>query len=221
MRAVYSNTLVASPNLAAGRTGPTGLSFNGQPVIDEAQLFRAAYATLYGRGDGPVECGFTTWVQRPSEAALMLFMGTFRETLPVQADLVLTDDAETVSVRMVDAIREVTFGRVVGVTVQVNYRFRGARFTSEDVIELPEDSDTVKVKTVALTAGEVSKAVTFDSPFASVPRGVTAQLLLPTSSAQALGVYIDKSTITEGGFTVLFDAAVPASGYELSITAIL
>lgn len=78
---------------------------------------------------------------------------------------------------------------------------------------------TAQAFTVALAEGDTTKAVTFPTAFASAPRGLKVQLLVPSGGFN-FGADPDSSTLTASGFTCLLGAAVPAAGYQLSIIAI-
>lgn len=216
----FSTTLIASSDPALLRMGPSGMSVNGSPIVQVEQLFKADRATVYGRGDGPVEISFSVDVKFFTEAQVAAFIGTHRESLPVQSELVLTDDLETASLVMADAVRAVNFPRILGTSVTVEYKFTGSRFTSEDVPTFPTDTDYVKAINQALTNGAVEQAIAFDAAFVSAPRGISLQLSAPDGGAM-FGWQIRESTRTAAGFTVDFDAAVPAVGYKLTGIAVL
>jgi hypothetical protein len=216
----YSTTLLASSNLALRRVGPAGITCNGEPVTQIEQLFRADFATVFGRGDGPVTFGFAVEVDFDTEAELLAFLLTHRETLPVQAALTLVDVAATVAFVMADAVRRVAFSSVKGNSVLVEYSFTGARFASEAVPAAPTDTDTVKAIDHALTISTVSQAIVYALPFASSPRGIVLTLSAPDGGTM-FGFQIRESTRSATGFTVDFDAAVPASGYKLTGLAVL
>lgn len=219
MRIQSASYLYASESLAVGRV-PFGLRLNGSPVIDAAQLFRAAYATVYGRGLGPVELSFGVWRFFSTEAAALSFALTHPTSLVQTADLTLVDDAATVALTMAGAVIAAQIGQRLGLAVLVQYTVTGARFLSDDVPEAPTDSDTVKAFNQALTAATVEQAIVFDTPFASAPRGLTLQLSAPDAGTM-FGWQIRESTRTASGFTVDFDNPVPAAGYKLTGIAVL
>ncbi|MDD2763488.1 MAG: hypothetical protein PHE83_05880 [Opitutaceae bacterium] len=219
MRITYSTTLICSDQVALGRLG-AGASWQGQPIIDAAQFFRAAVATVYGRGDGPEEFSLRVWALFATVAAALHFCGTHRASLPVQADLILVDEGGTIQLRMADAVRSVRIVERRGLAVLVDYNFTGSKFASEDVSAEPDPTDLMKVGILDLTGGDESKAVVFDVPFASSPRAVHVTVLAPAGGF-VIGAGVDESTRTTAGFTARFGAAIPATGYKLSWTAIL
>lgn len=78
---------------------------------------------------------------------------------------------------------------------------------------------TAQAFTVALAEGDTTKAITFPTAFATAPRGLKLQLLVPSGGFN-FGADPDNTTLTASGFTALLGAAVPAAGYQLSVIAI-
>jgi hypothetical protein len=216
---LYAGTLLHSENLAHGRVG-AGAAWNGEPVIDEVQFFRAANATVYGRADGPERFTQRVWRFFSSEAAALTFAATHRSTLPLQGDLTLRDDAGTVALTMAGAVRAVRIEEIDGLAVLVEYTFTGSRFASDDVPEIPDDPPNVKTGIVTLDADDESKAVAFDIAFGAAPKFVGVQIAPPTGEP-GFDAWPVKDTITASGFTAKLGAIVPGTGYELRWTAIL
>lgn len=69
---------------------------------------------------------------------------------------------------------------------------------------------------VSLVPGSVSKAIVFPAAFQSAPQGLDIQLVVP-SGQETFTLTVGTPTAT--GVTVDFGAAVPASGYKLSVMA--
>lgn len=220
MRIQSASYLFASESLAVGRV-PSGLRLNGAPIVDVAQFFRADFATVYGRGFGPFELTVSVWRFFSTEAAALSFQLTHASTIPQTADLTVVDDAATIALTMAGAVCSARVGPRLGLAVLVEYTFIGARFLSDAVPESPEgDTDTVKAINQALTAATVEQAVAYDLPFAAAPRGISLQLSAPDAGVM-FGWQIRESSRTAAGFTVDFDAAVPAAGYKLTGIAVL
>jgi hypothetical protein len=218
--AVYSSTLLASPNLATGRVGPSGISLNGETIFDDAAFFRADFATLFGRGRGPRTFEFTVLAIFSSESDAITFAATHEDGLPVQADLVLTDDADTLSLRMADAISQASIGRIIGVSVEVHYRFTGARFIQESPADIPDPTtDSMKVGQQNISAADESAVVTFPAAFGAAPTYVNLIVEEPVAAAPVSVVGLEN--VTAAGFTAKFSAAVPGSGYKARWQAIL
>lgn len=217
----FASTILATPSVAAGRIGPSGITLNGQPVADIWQAVGADYATVFGRGDGPVELGFSVTRLFSSEAAMLTFVGTHREALPNQDDLYWTDEAESVALLLEDALREVRFSALTARSVRVDYKFTGSRFVTDDVPEAPTDSDTVKAGIEDLSVDDATKAIAFPVAFASAPRFVDAKVVVPTAGDDGFDAWPVESSITAAGFTVKLGALVPAAGYKLRWMALL
>jgi hypothetical protein len=72
----------------------------------------------------------------------------------------------------------------------------------------------------ALTIGDVSKTVSFAVAFGQPPGSVTCSISAPAGGG-VIESNPDQSTITAAGFTAIFGAAIPASGYYLNWEAVL
>lgn len=212
MRILHSTTVIASDNLAVGRV-PSGLVWNGAPIIDTFSFFRDALATVYGRGDGAQSLSFVVWAFFTTEAECVTFCCTHRDALPLQADLLLTDEAATYALRMAGAVRSVQIGVRIGLAVPVQYSFTGRQFLSEDVPETdPEDIDLTKYGTATPAADDESIAIVFGTPFGATPRFFDLKLIPPGGSPPIIiAGYAD---VSAAGFTALLAAALPAGGYS-------
>lgn len=220
MRITYSDTLISSDDLTLGRVG-SGSSWNGQPILDVVAFFRAAQSTVYGRHDGPEEFTQRVWRTFDTRAEALIFCGTHRSTLPLQADLTIVNDDESAALVMADAVREVRISRLVGLAVLVDYKWTGAGFSSGDVPgETVTDDDTVKTGYVALSVNDETKAVTFSPSFGATPKFVGVQICPPTGEG-GFDAWPLEDTITPDGFTAKFGGLVPTTGYKLRWAAIL
>jgi len=208
VRILYSTTVLGDDrNLAVGRV-PAGLTWNGAPIVDVVQFYRAANATVYGRADGPETFVFSVLAIFGSEADCLTFICTHRSALPLQADLLLTDYS-TYALRLASAARSVNFGVRNGNTVPVQYSFTGARFLAEDVAANPER--VVKLGTATLAADLEEIVVSFASAFDGAPNFCDLNLQPPPGyPAVAVVGYKD---VSELGFTAILSAALPVLGY--------
>jgi hypothetical protein len=103
----------------------------------------------------------------------------------------------------------------VGVSLVVDYAFTGGLFTSQQTT-IPNESDLLKRASIALTAGDTSKAVSFSVAFGQPPGSVGCRIAMPSGAAgYVIDADPDYSTVTAAGFTAVFGAAIPASGYYL------
>jgi hypothetical protein len=222
VRILYSNTLLCSSN-PAQRLGPVDPALNGQPVIDVWQAFGADYHTVYGRGDGPVEFSFGVHAKFSTEAEVVAFVTTHRETLPVQAELIITDDAETVAFAMANAVRRVAFSAIIGTSVLIQYQFTGSRFQTEDVPAAPTDVETVKTLEIALDPDDEEKEITFTTPFAATPKFIRGEICGPASTDGGVAIEAKPINPTRSaeGCTFEFTQKIPAEGYSLLVFAAL
>lgn len=221
MLITYANVLLASHQLALGRVGPFELTGPaGEPIVDEYNLFRADYATLFARGRRAKQFGFKVTAFFKTEAEVLAFIALHEDTLPTQGDLILFDDSESVALLAEDAIVTVRIERVAGVSVVVTYSFRLAQFTSEDVVPVPGGEASVKAAELELEVDDESKAVTFEAPFITKPRFVQGVISAPDGGV-AIQAIPRESTRATTGVTFDFTAKIPAAGYVLLVTAIL
>ena len=89
-----------------------------------------------------------------------------------------------------------------------------------DRTDLTIDGVGVQALTVDLDVDDESKAITYATAFASSPSGVYAQVISPSGGYIIDCVIVEASRSTTG-FTVTLGAAIPATGYKLSIIAVL
>lgn len=215
----FGSSILANDSLAVGRV-PFGASLDGQTLVDAFTPFRGDHATVFGRGRGPRVYAVTVQRLFSTTAAALQFMLTHEDVLPVQDDLTYVDDVAGIAYTMADAVAQARILERRGTVVFVAYTFTGSRFESDDVPDAPTDTDTVKAINQSLTAATASQAIAFDVPFASAPRAITLALSAPDGGTM-FGFQIRESTRTAAGFTVDFDALVPASGYKLTGLALL
>lgn len=125
----YGAVFICSSDLSLGRVGPSGFVFDGQSLLDVAQLFGALNAIVYNRARGSRELSFSVWRFFSTEADAIAFALTHEDTLALQDDLHIADDAETVSYTMASAAAQARIAQVDGVSVRAEYKFTGAKFT--------------------------------------------------------------------------------------------
>jgi len=216
--AYYSSTKLASSDPVNARVGPAGLTINGSQVNREADFYRAAARTFYPgynretRVAFRVAANYADWDSCVSAAALQF------SQLPTQGDLLFV--LTTAQLRLANAVIDsVVATQIVGIGLGFEYAFRGGLFVSEG-ISAPLGSDIMKTINQALTSGTFSQAITYPVAFASSPTGIVLQLSAPDGGTM-FGWQIRESSRTAAGFTVDFDAAVPAPGYKLTGAAFL
>lgn len=212
MRILYSTTVIADDNLAVGRIA-SNLTWNSEPIIDAFSFFRDTLGTVYGRSDGPLVLSFEGWHFFDTEAEAVSFASTWRDQLPLQADLLLTDTAATYALRMASAVRSVNVSRRIGLAVPVQYKFTGRQFLSEDVPDTdPEDVDVTKYGTATPASGDESIPIVFGTPFGGTPRFFDLKLIAP--GGQPPVFVVGWSGVSATGMTAILSAALPAGGYS-------
>jgi hypothetical protein len=218
-------TFGATPLARRASYGASGFALNGQQVNEEAGFFRAAAESYFARGNRSTDFSFDVVRSFNTSVECEVFILTHLSDLSIQADLLCScsgvGDASAQDCVLSDAVLEaVQFRDNRGLSVIVQYKFRGGLFVNEDVPDPPDGEDKVKAATVSLAADDESKAVAFTIPFGSTPSGLSATILSP-SGGYVISAVIDQSTVTASGFTARFGAAIPASGYFLSWIAVL
>jgi SPP1 family predicted phage head-tail adaptor len=73
---------------------------------------------------------------------------------------------------------------------------------------------------VTLDEGDIDKAITYPTAFASSPTGIYVALVIPSGGYTFTFAVVDGSRDADG-CTIDFGAAIPAAGYKLSIQASL
>lgn len=216
----FASTVLASDDLSVGRV-PFGASLDGRTLIDSFVPIGADYATVYDRGAEPRVYSVQVWRLFSTEAAAVGFALTHVDTVPRQGDLTLVSGSSAWT--MADAVAQTRILERRGTAVLLAYTFTGSRFESDDVPESPDDSNTVKAQVVNLSSGDVSKAVTFDTPFASTPRFLLGEVTGPSSGAGGVGIkaFLSGDPAADG-CTFEFSQAIPATGtYKLRVFAVL
>lgn len=127
----HGSDFICSSDVALGRVGPSGIVLDGQSLVDVAQFIGALEATVFARGRGPRELTFSVWAFFTTEAEALAFFLTHEDDLALAADLTIEDDAETVSYTMEDAASSARAVQLAGVSVRIEYRFTGAKFTAD------------------------------------------------------------------------------------------
>lgn len=224
MRILIDTTLLCDPDLPSQCIGPTGLSLQGQAIVDEVAFFRAAALTYFNREGERVEMQFR--VQRIFETNRLAerFCLTHRNNVPRQGLLQITVGigADTEDIYLEDAIVEPSIVSLVGTVVIVQYSIKGGLFTTDVPEPLPsadpeEEEVSFRRGKVAIGNGDNTVAVTFSAPLTTSP-AVNANVITPTGGSP-IGCTVIKESITTDGFTANLDASTPNGNYELHYTA--
>ena len=218
MRITYASTLLTRD----GAELAFGISVNGEQIIDEAGFFGAASRSYFGRGLYSTTLDFSVRRFFNTSREAEVFVLTHFAALPNTGDVQVTCGSGTdlQVCRMVNAVISAVPVAFLGLSVVVRYTLKGGVFYTEDVPTPDSSADLVKAINQVLTSGTTSQAIAFDTAFATPPRALSLNLSAPDNGA-TFGFQVRESTRTAAGFTVDFDAAVPASGYKLTGIALL
>lgn len=226
MRILIDTLLLADSALATGCVGPSGLSLNGQSIVDEVAFYRAAALTFFERGGESIDLQFR--VQRHFDSARLAekFVLTHRNDVPRQGRLTCTvgSTGDTEDIFLEDAIVQPSIVGLVGQSVVVNYAIRGGIFSTDVPDPLPsadpeEDEVSFRRGSVAITAAAETVDVVFSSALASAPTTVIPRVSNNTGD-DSIDCYLLQDTITASGFTVTLSAPA-GTGQKLHYIAFL
>lgn len=239
MRISIESTLLADPNLAKGRMGPSGLSLNGQQIVEEAQFFLAAAATFFARENAGTVLQFSVERLFSTVGAAEVFILTHQGNLPRRGTVSAVcglgesefsaefggEEFRGQAVFLRNAVLEsAVITKYEGAAVTVQYTIKGGLWTTDVPPEVPgetedaEDFIVMRRGKVPVGSGEHTIAVAFSAPLSGVPV-VKADIIGPTGS-DAIGGHVLLDTITNAGFTYKADAATPNDDYELHYIAV-
>lgn len=217
--------LLCSPNLALGRVGPTGMSLNGDSIVDPVPFFRALAIAYFDRGGESVEWSFRVWRFFASERLAGRFAIMHRTQLPRQGRIKVTVGAsgDTEDIYLEDAIVQPSAPQIMGLAVLVQYNVKGGIPSTDVPDPLPsadpaEEEVSFRRGKVPIGSGEDTIEVTFSAPLTGTVIVPKPSVAVPVGQPAIEGKVIVE-TITTTGFTFELDAATPAAGYELHYTA--
>lgn len=221
---VTFETAVLAPG---GNQGASNVRLNGRQIIDEAQFFRAGTTTYYPRGNVDMVFQFTThWIFNSltlAENFVLSYLGALPMTNQDNGVLQVVCGAETNSPQTLyssSAVLEDVQIEYIGLSVDVHYTLRGQPFSSTIPPNVPAYPSGNLVTYVfqrglaSIGAGAVNLAISFSTPFASVPI-VTAVMAQQAGSA-AVFCRVLQNTVTVNGFTVEFSGALPDGSSDVS-----
>ena len=227
MRILIDNVLLADSNPAAGCVGPSGLSVNGERIVDEVTFWQAAARVYFDRGVPRVQVQFgVQWIFASIRLAEK-FALTHANDVPGQGVLSciagITGDLETLYLS--GAVVAVQVNRQVGTSVFVTYEIKGGKFQTDVPDGLPDEPDPAddfivrRRGSIQLTAADVGKVVTFSTPLGTAPTVVWAWITRP-SGGQDIRAIPDRTTYATTGFSCDFTGAIPDGTYYLEYIAI-
>lgn len=227
MRILVDTTLLCDPDLPSQCIGPTGLSLQGESIVDEETFFLAVAKTFFERGGESITLQFR--VQRIFETHRLAerFFLTHRNNVPRQGVVQFTAGlgSDTEDIYLEDAIVQPSMVSLVGTVVIVQYVITGGQFTTDVPDPLPsadpeEDAVSFRRGSVSIGNGDSTVDVTFSAPLTGAPTTV-----IPTVSHDlgddAVDCELLQDTITDSGFSVKLSAATPNANYKLHYIAFL
>ena len=221
MRISYASILLAHGNPALGLAGPSGLSQNGRQLVDEADFFRAATATFYGRGARSVAFAFAVLRTFDSAAEAEAFALLHHNDLPDEGELRVTCDGgglDGKTVTLAAVLEAVDLEGVSGASVRLRYAYRGSAWASDESPVPEPDLTMTRRANIAIDSGATSVAVVFASALSGVPF-VQCTVLMPTAGGDAIFATVREDTISATGFTADLSGPTPGAGYKLSYRA--
>lgn len=217
MRIKFANIFLSN----GGLEGPSGLTVNGEQVVDEAQFFRALAATYYARGNDSTEVGFTVSREHGSHKLASVFMLMHRRNVPKEGDLIVYcgDPGDEQQVALIGAVLVSSGASFEGVSSTTTYTIRGGLPQTDEIPDGEEvDPEVTRRGTVAIANGATSVSVAF-TLMTSAPY-VVATVYAPNGGDNIFATVV-KSSITSTGFDVTLSGPVPDGNYELGYIAIL
>lgn len=196
---------------------------NGQIVSQRADIFRAAQAKNFARGNLTTAVTFSVSRVHDSVLEAQRFAWMHFAGLPKSGDL-------RVTLGEVGDQSDVLLPGCVLLSADVIPKGRGTVTTYNLVGGLPTDggdpvdlepyADLMRRDNVSITNGATSVAVVFSSSLPSAPY-VTVAVLKPTGDAANIWATVVADTITNNGFTVELSGPVPTGTYKLSYIALV
>ena len=209
--------------VAGGLDSPEDFAVNAEDMVQLLESVRAPELGVRNRGNRRHNLTFQLtrgYADIPTAEQALL---DHPAEVPTEGTIRLTvEGTGTPAVRyLYNATVHAFAAQQIGCAILWRYTLTGGQLGATAPTD-PDTSDTMKAQIIDLTAGDVEKTFSFDTPFATAPRGIFPSLLIPTGGA-GFAVWINKDTLTAEGGKLLLGAAVPASpsGYQVSLTTLL
>lgn len=204
-----------------GLEGSSGLSVNGDQVIDDAQFFRALATKHYARGNDSTAVSFTVAREHASEKAAEVYVITHRKNLPKEGDLIFYCGfpGNEQQVALLGAVLSSTSADYIGRTSFLTFTLLGGLPQTDSIPEGEEiDEEVTRRGTVNIADGATTVSVTY-STMTGAPY-VTVTVYAPSGGDAIFGTVVDGS-ITSSGFDVILSGPTPNGDYKLGYIAIL
>lgn len=216
MRIQYGTLVLATTGDLLKPAG--AIRVNGEQVVDIAALFRASAASVHGRGNRTNTISFAGSRLFTSLREAERFVLLHEQDLADSATLYLTcgRGADTEVVSLPGAVFAGWQLVPRGLSILVEYTFRGGRFSS-DAVTIPDEESIVKRGTEDLGSGADSGAVTFATAFAATPV-VVATVRAPNSTGAAIAAVVHSESTT--GFSFFLTGVTPDANHKLNWLAV-
>lgn len=217
MRIKFANIWISG----GGLEGPSGLSVNGDQVIDDAQFFRALATTHYARGNDSTSISFSVEREHASTKAAEVYVLMHRKNLPKEGDCVFYCGApgDEQEVALIGAVLSTTGGSYLGRSTRLTYTIQGGLPQTDSIPEGEEiDPEVTRRGTVSIGNGANTVSVTF-STMAGVPY-VVPTVYCPSGGDSIWATVVD-GTVTNSGFDAILSGPTPNGDYKLGYIAIL
>ena len=205
--------------------GPSGLSLNGQLLLDEEHFYRATAASFFPRGNRSTTLVFavTRCFGSLREAALHALQ--LPATVPGSGLLQVTvgEGSDVQTLYLPDCACEYVSPQILGVSVRTTYTLKGGLFTTDVPDTLPGTVDAggalvMRRASVPIAAGAESVTVTFSAPLSAVP-SVVASISRPSGSA-LVSCSVRSDSVTASGFVADLGSPTPDNTYRLDYLAV-
>ena len=210
---------------SGGLDGPSGLTLNGQQVLDEEHFYRAIAASFFARGNRSTTLSFSVLRQFASARAAGVHLLTVAGTSPRSGLLQVTvgEGSDTQTLYLADCACEAVAPQLKGRSDRVAFTLKGGLFTTDVPADLPGTVDAggalvMRRASVPIAAGAESVTVTFSAPLSAVPV-VTASISRPSGSAM-LSCSVRSDSVTASGFVADLGAPTPDNTYRLDYQAV-
>lgn len=212
----------AGQTLADWDTPVSGLSVDGQALIQQTAVVRAVAQILRYRGNETVSVTFTTVQEFSDIPTAEVFALTNFSSLVKQGVATFyagTGSGDAVTTSAANAVLKDARYRQIGASIWVTYHLivgTIATASPPDVIP-PSTGQMTEVFAVALNPGDTTWAVTFGTAFTSTPF-----IPLPSVNAGVGGaqIFATITGITLTGCSGVLTAPIPDTGYVLSGLAV-
>lgn len=222
---VTFETAVLAPG---GAQGAADVRLNGKQVVDDGQFFRSATTAYFPRGNLDILFSFTThWIFNStvqSENFVMGYLGSLPMTNQDNGVLQVVCGAEGATPSTIYSssavLESVEIIGYRGLSVDVRYTLRCQPFSTTVPPNVPAYPSGNLVNYVlqrglaSIPATNTSLAITFSTPFSSVPYVVAT--MAQQAGSQAIFCRVLQNTITVNGFTVEFSAPLPDGSSDVS-----